>query len=341
MDDLERYARQTVLSEIGIEGQRRLLASTAAVVGCGALGTNIANALVRAGVGRVRIIDRDFVELNNLQRQVLFDEGDIERALPKAVAAAEKLRRINSQVEIEPVVTDVNPDNVEQLIADADVVLDGTDNFETRLLINDVCCKLDIPWVYGGVITTSGMAMAILPHRTPCFRCFLSDLPAPGSTPTCDTVGVLATAATIVAAFQVTEALKLLTGQEEALRKRLLYLDVWTLDVLQLQVAKQEEPCPACDLGHFEYLEAKEGSWATSLCGRDAVQINVRREHEISFPQLAERLRPAGKVAFNDYMLRFRVDSYELTVFTDGRTIVKGSTDPALARTLYAKYIGL
>ena len=341
MDNLERYARQVVLAEIGEKGQRRLLASTAAVVGCGALGTNIANALVRAGVGRVRIIDRDFVELNNLQRQILFDEEDIKQALPKAVAAAEKLRRINSQIQIEPVVTDVNPDNVEQLIADADIVLDGTDNFETRLLINDACVKLDIPWVYGGVIATSGMSMAILPHRTPCFRCFLSELPAPGSTPTCDTVGVLGTAATIVAAFQVTEALKLLTGQADALLERLLYLDVWTGDLMQLKVAKQDEPCPTCDLGQFEYLEAREGSWATSLCGRDAVQINVRRSSQVSFAQLADRLRPAGQVAYNDYMLRFQVDSYELTVFPDGRTIVKGCTDPALARTLYAKYVGL
>jgi adenylyltransferase/sulfurtransferase len=341
MDNLDRYARQVVLAEIGAQGQRRLLASTAAVVGCGALGTNIANALVRAGVGRVRVIDRDFVELNNLQRQVLFDQEDIKQALPKAIAAARKLRKINSQVQIEPVVTDVNPDNIEQLIGDADLVLDGTDNFETRLLINDACVKHDIPWVYGGVITTGGMVMAILPHRTPCFRCFLSDLPAPGSTPTCDTVGVLGTAATIVAALQVTKALKLLTGQEEALLGRLLYLDVWTGDFMQFKVAKQDTPCPTCDLGQFEYLEAREGSWATSLCGRDAVQISVRREARVSFPQLAERLRPVGQVSFNDYMLRFRVNSYELTVFPDGRTIVKGCTDPGLARTLYAKYIGL
>jgi molybdopterin-synthase adenylyltransferase len=340
MDNLDRYARQVVLTEIGEKGQRRLLASTAAVVGCGALGTNIVNALVRAGVGRVRVIDRDFVELNNLQRQVLFDEDDIAQALPKAVAAAAKLRSINSQVQIDPVVTDVNPDNVEQLIGDADIVLDGTDNFETRLLINDACCKLDIPWIYGGVITTCGMAMAIVPHRTPCFRCFLSELPAPGSTPTCDTVGVLGTAATIVASFQVTEALKLLTGQEDALHERLLYFDVWTGDFMRLKVAKHDEPCPTCDLGEFEYLEAREGSWATSLCGRDAVQINVRREGQVSFSQLAERLSPVGQVAYNDYILRFGVDSFELTVFPDGRTIVKGCTDPALARTLYARYIG-
>jgi adenylyltransferase/sulfurtransferase len=182
MGELERYARQLILAEIGEEGQRRLLSSTAIVVGCGALGTNIASSLVRAGVGLVRIVDRDFVELNNLQRQVLFDEDDVDRGLPKAIAAAEKLRRVNSQVQVEPVVTDVNPDNVEQIVGDADVVLDGTDNFETRLLLNDACVKLGIPWIYGGVVATYGMTMAIVPHQTPCFRCILNELPTPGST---------------------------------------------------------------------------------------------------------------------------------------------------------------
>lgn len=341
MGDLDRYARQVSLAEIGEAGQRRLLASTVAIVGCGALGTNIANGMVRAGVGRVRLIDRDFIELNNLQRQVLFDEEDIAQGLPKAVAAATKLRKINSQVEVEPVVTDVNPGNVEQLVGDVDLVLDGTDNFETRLLINDACVKLGIPWIYGGVISTCGMTMAIVPHETPCFRCFLNELPAPGSSPTCDMVGVLGTAATIVAALQVTEGIKLLTGQMEALRRDLLYCDVWTGTFERLGLAKGETPCPACDLGQFEFLEARQGSWATTLCGRDAVQINLRREMRTSFPQLAERLRSVGEVTYNDYLLRFRVDSYELNVFPDGRTIVKGCTDPALARTLYARYVGL
>jgi adenylyltransferase/sulfurtransferase len=341
MDNLERYARQVILGEVGKEGQRRLLASRVAVIGCGALGTNIANSLVRAGVGFVRIVDRDFIELNNLQRQVLFDEQDIAQGLPKANAAANKLRRINSQVQIEPVVTDVNPDNVEQLICDVDLVLDGTDNFETRLLLNDACLKLDIPWIYGGVIAVYGMTMTIIPHQTPCFRCFLSDLPAPGSTPTCDTAGVLGTAAVVIAALQVTEGLKLLTGQEKALYRQLLYFDVWDGELGRFSVGKGGEPCPACDLGQYEFLEAREGSWATSLCGRDAVQINVRRDTRVSFPQLAERLRDVGQVVFNDYMLRFRIDEYELNIFPDGRTIVKGTADEAVARTLYAKYVGL
>ena len=338
---MARYARQATLREIGEDGQRKLLASTVAVVGCGALGTHIADGLVRAGVGRVRVIDRDFVELSNLQRQILFDEEDVAAGLPKAVAAAAKLREINSQVEVEPVVTDVNPDSVEALLGDADLVLDGTDNFETRLLINDACVKHGISWIYGGVISTYGMTMTIIPHQTPCFRCLLSELPAPGTTPTCDTAGVLGTAATVVAAFEVTEGLKLLTGQQEALRKGLLYLDVWHGEIQQLTLTKGETPCPACDQGRYAYLEGREGSWATSLCGRDAVQVNVRREARISFSQLADRLSSAGEVAYNQHMLRFRMDGYELNLFPDGRAIIVGCTDQALARAFYAKYVGL
>jgi len=329
------------LPEIGREGQKRLLSSTVALIGCGALGTVVASNLVRAGVGRVKIVDRDYIELNNLQRQILFDEEDIARGLPKAVAAAEKLRRVNSQVRIEPLVTDVNPGNVEEIIGDVDLVLDGTDNFETRFLINDACVKHGIPWVYGAVIATYGMTMAIVPHHTLCFRCFLAEMPVPGSTPTCDTVGVLGPAVNIVASLEVTEGLKLLMGKEEELHGRLIYVDAWTGTLEQLELEKGDGLCPACDLGQFEFLEAREGSYLTSLCGREAVQINVHGEAKVSFPGLAERLNSVGQVTFNEYMLRFRVDPYELTVFPDGRTIIKGTTDEALARTLYAKYVGL
>jgi molybdopterin/thiamine biosynthesis adenylyltransferase len=341
MSELGRYARQMIMDKVGTEGQRRLAASRVAVIGCGALGTHIADSLVRSGVGFVRIVDRDFVELNNLQRQVLFEEQDVAQGLPKAIAAAHKLERINSEVEVEPIVIDVNPDTVEQLVADVDLVLDGTDNFETRLLLNDACLKRDIPWIYGGVIGTYGMMMAIIPHQTPCLRCLLGELPAPGSTPTCDTVGVLGTAVATVAAFQVTEGVKLLIGQEQALLRQLLYLDVWSAEIERLDLRKGDEPCPACDLGDFEFLDAREGSWATPLCGRDAVQITVRGDARISFPQLAERVQSVGDVVFNDYMLRLRIDGYELNVFPDGRAIVKGCTDPALARTLYARYLGI
>ncbi len=279
--DMERYSRQILLSEIGREGQESLLSSTVAIIGCGALGTVIASSLVRAGVGRVKIVDRDYIELNNLQRQILFDEEDIARELPKAVAAAERLRKVNSQVEIEPIVADVNPGNVEEIIGDVDLVLDGTDNFETRFLVNDACVKHSIPWVYGAVIVTYGMTMVIIPHRTPCFRCFLAEMPAPGSTPTCDMAGVLGPAVNIVASLEVTEALKLLIGKEEALHGQLIYVDAWTGTLERLELEKRDDLCPACDLGQFEFLEASVGSYLTSLCGREAVQVNVRGEARV------------------------------------------------------------
>lgn len=341
MSELERYSRQILLPEVGREGQKKLLSSAVAVIGCGALGTVIASGLVRAGVGRIKIVDRDYIELNNLQRQILFNEEDIARGLPKAIAAAEKLRKVNSQVDIEPIVADVNPGNVEEIIAGADLVLDGTDNFETRFLINDACVKHGIPWVYGAVIATHGMTMAIVPHRTPCFRCFLAEMPVPGSTPTCDTVGVLGPAVNIVASLEVIEGLKLLMGKEEELHSRLIYVDAWASTLERMELEKRDKPCLACDLGQFEFLEAQQGSYLTSLCGREAVQVNVRGEVKVFFPNLAERLNSVGSVTFNNYMLRFQVDSYELTVFLDGRTIIKGTTDEALAKTLYAKYIGL
>jgi len=337
---LERYSRQILLAEVGREGQERLLSSAVAIIGCGALGTVIASTLVRAGVGRVRLVDRDYIELSNLQRQILFDEEDIARGLPKAVAAAEKLRRVNSQVKIEPLVADVNPGSVEEIIDDVDLILDATDNFETRFLINDACVKHNIAWVYGAVLATYGMTMVIIPHHTPCFRCLVTEMPAPGSRPTCDTVGVLGPAVNIVASLEVTEGLKLLLGKREELHGQFIYVDAWAATLERLEMGKSATPCPACGLGQFEFLDAKTGTYITSLCGRDAVQIGVRGKAKVSFPDLAKRLRSVGQVSFNEYMLRFRVDSYELTVFPDGRTIVKGTTDESVARSLYARYIG-
>lgn len=341
MSKLDRYSRQTLLSEIGTDGQERLLASSVTIIGCGALGTVLASGLVRAGVGKVRIVDRDTIELNNLHRQALFDEEDIAKGLPKAIAAVEKLKKVNSQVKLEPVVADVNPDNVEHMISDVDLVLDGTDNFEVRFLVNDACVKHNVPWVYGAVIATYGMTMAIIPHRTPCFRCFLPQMPVPGSTPTCDTVGVLGPAVNIIASLELTEGLKILLGKEEELNEKLLYMNVWEGTLKQQEIKRENGLCPTCGQGKFEFLEAKQGSLLTRLCGRDAVQISVRGEAKVSFSDLAQRLNPVGEVTSNDHMLRFRIDSYELTVFPDGRTIVKGTPDEAVARTLFAKYIGL
>jgi adenylyltransferase/sulfurtransferase len=336
-----RYSRQALLSEVGAEGQARLLASSVLVVGCGALGSVIASTLVRGGVGHVRIVDRDYIELNNLQRQVLFDERDIARGLPKAIAAAEKLGLVNSQVRVEPVVADVNPGNVEGLVSDVDLVLDGTDNFETRLLLNDACLKHGIPWVYGGVIGTHGMTMAIIPDRTACFRCFLADAPPPGSTPTCDTVGVLAAAANVVASLEVVEGIKILMGREDQLHGALLYVDVWSGTFERLVVRKGDVACSACDEGHFEFLDAEVGSYVTTLCGRDAVQVSVRADTALSLTDLARRLEPAGSVRFNEHMLRFSSGPHELIVFSDGRAIIKGTTDEGVARSLYARYVGL
>jgi len=339
VESLERYSRQILLSEIGKAGQKKLLSSAVAIIGCGALGTVIASTMVRSGVGRIKLVDRDYIELSNLQRQILFDEDDIARGLPKAIAAAEKLRRINSEVEIEPLVADVNPHNVEAIIAGVDLVLDGTDNFETRFLINDACVKHDIPWVYGAVVATHGMIMAIVPYQTPCFRCMVPQMPVPGSTPTCDTVGVLGPAVNVVASLEVVSGLQLLLGERGKLGG-LIYVDVWAATWERLGMTKYAGKCPACDLGHFEFLEAKAGTYLTSLCGQNALQISMHGGRMVSLADLAERLKSAGQVSYNEYMLRFRVGSYELVVFPDARAIIKGTTDVAIARSLYAKYIG-
>jgi molybdopterin/thiamine biosynthesis adenylyltransferase len=338
--DLERYSRQTLLPEIGQEGQLKLLSSTVALVGCGALGTAIASGLARAGVGHIKIIDRDYIELTNLQRQMLFDEEDLEQGLPKAVAAAEKLRKVNSEIFLEPLVTDLNPFNVERVLSDVDLVLDGTDNFEARYLINDACIKHNLPWVYGAVIATHGVTMSIIPRRTACLRCLLPEQPPPGTVPTCDTVGVLGAAAIVIGALEITQALKLLLRGGEEFQNRLTQIDVWTGDWLQVQVERHPE-CPACQNGKYEFLEAKEGTFVTDMCGREAVQVSVRGNAQISLPQLAERLKVAGTVRFNEFMLRCELEGYDIAVFPNGRAIIKGTTDEVEARAVYAKYIGL
>ncbi|MDQ5987451.1 MAG: Sulfur carrier protein adenylyltransferase [Syntrophus sp. SKADARSKE-3] len=259
-----RYAKQILLAEIGEEGQKKLNASTAVVAGCGALGTAIANSLVRSGVGKVRIVDRDFIELDNLARQILFDEEDIRRGLPKAIAAAEKLRLINSAVTIEPVVADIVPENIESLISGADIVIDGTDNFETRFLLNDACVKGNIPWIYGGVVVTYGMSYTVIPGKTPCFRCLMNEMPAPGDYPTGNTAGVLGTAVSVIASIEVTEGLKVLMGRHGDLLGKLVYVDIWNGIWQLLYVRKGEKPCPVCDERHFDHLDTKDVSRGTA-----------------------------------------------------------------------------
>lgn len=338
---LDRYVRQMRFAPLGEAGQRRLGAASALVCGCGALGSTLANLLVRAGVGRVRIVDRDFVDLTNLQRQALFDEQDVAAGLPKAIAAAEKLRRINSQVEIEPVVADVGAANVESLCEGVGVIVDGTDNFETRFLLNDVAVKHGIPWVYGGCLGAEGQTLTILPGETPCLRCVMEDCPPPGTMPTCDMAGILGPLVGVVASIEALEAIKILSGNRQAVSRDWLLVDLWGNRLRQVRAAalREQGDCPTCKRGEFPWLAGKEGSRSAVLCGRNAVQLTFPGT-AVSLEELARKLEPVGRVTRNQFLVRLKVDSYELTVFPDGRAIVGGTNDIATARTLYAKYVG-
>lgn len=337
MDD--RYSRQILFSGIGEEGQRRLLAARVLIVGCGALGSAHAESLARAGVGHLRVVDRDFVEPSNLQRQTMFTESDAEQRLPKAIAAANHLRQINSEIEIEPHVIDINYSSVERLLEGCNVVIDGTDNFATRYLINDACVKHNVTWIYGAAVSSYGVTMTIRPHQTACLRCVFEEAPAAASAPTCDTSGVIMPIINVVSAVQVTEVLKLLTGRIEDLHRSLMQFDVWQNEWRRINPGAPRADCSTCALGKYETLsEAAEG--AAVLCGRDAVQISPSQPTRINFSSLAEKLRRAGEVKFNEYLLRFRTGNFELTVFQDARSIIRGTDEIALARSLYAKYIG-
>jgi adenylyltransferase/sulfurtransferase len=336
----ERYSRQILFRPIGEEGQRKLLAARVLIVGCGALGTAHAEALARAGVGRLRLVDRDFVEPSNLQRQTMFTEQDAEKRLPKAIAAANHLREINSETEIAPHVADVNHSNIEQLIDSCDLVLDGTDNFATRYLINDACVKHETNWIYGAAVGSYGVTMTIRPHQAPCLRCVFEEPPPAASAPTCDTAGVIMPIISIVSAVQVAEAFKLLTGQTDELHGSLMQFDVWRNEWRQIKLAAPQPDCPTCGLGQFETLSPTVAETAAVLCGREAIQISPSQPTPVNFSLLAERLRPSGDVKFNEYLLRFKTGPFELTVFQDARSIVRGTDQIATARSLYAKYIG-
>lgn len=339
---LARYSRQVLFEPIGAAGQKRLTLSHVALIGCGALGTVLANTLVRAGVGNLRIVDRDFVELDNLQRQVLFDEHDLASNLPKAEAAARKLRKINSSVAVEAVVADVHPGNVEALCSDVDLILDGTDNFETRFLINDVAVKHAIPWVYGACVAAEGLVMPILPGKTACLRCVWEEAPPPGMSPTCDTAGVLGSIVNIVASFQAVEAMKILVGKLDAVNRELLTIDAWSGRVrgMNMQQAREAGNCACCKQKRFDFLAGERISAAVTLCGRDAVQISpADGATRINLRQIADRLRNQRAVS-NEFLLKFTVDNLAITVFADGRAIVKGTRDATVARSVYAKYVG-
>jgi adenylyltransferase/sulfurtransferase len=340
IEDRDRYARQSRFWAIGTAGQERLSAGRVLVVGCGALGSAAVNLLARAGVGQITIVDRDFVELGNLQRQLLFDEADAAAGTPKAVAAALAVGRINSEVEVRPFVADLTPTNVEEFVAHADVVLDGTDNFETRHLLNDACVKRGVPWVYGGVIGSTGMSMTIVPGETPCFRCLFPTPPPVGTMETCETAGVLAAGVVTVAAIQCAEVMKLLVGDSQNRSRGLTAIDVWTNDHLLAEGTLRDPGCPCCGQRRFEYLDAVVTSRTASLCGRDAVQVSPGRPLAVDLADLGRRLGATGPVTSNDYLVRCVVDGHEMTIFVDGRAIIKGTSDLAVARSLYARYVG-
>ncbi len=336
-ENFERYARQTRLPEIGAEGQQKLSQSSALVIGCGALGSTLANTLVRAGIGSIRIVDRDVLELNNLQRQVLFDEEDVAAGLPKAEAAVSKLRRINSSVQIDGHVTDVTPKNIESLMSDVSLVLDATDNFESRYVINDAAVKHAKPWIYGGVIGMTGMTMNVLPGKGPCLRCVFPTAPPAGSFPTCETAGVLNTVPAVIASIQATEALKILCGDEPSLQ--MVYVDMWKQTFRQMAVSRDED-CPACGLNKFDFLSTEETAWTTTLCGRNAVQITPGEGVRLELKKLGDELATMGQVSFNGSVLRFVINDHEMLLFPDGRAMINGTDDEMLARSLYARYIG-
>lgn len=336
----ERYSRQILFNQIGVEGQKKLLNSRVLLVGCGALGALHAEMLARAGVGKIRIVDRDFVEFTNLQRQTLFSERDAKERLPKAIAAQKRIARINSEIEIEPIVADVNRSNIENYIENCDLMLDGTDNFQTRYLLNDACVKHSKTWIYGAAVSAYGATMTVIPTETPCLRCIFEEMPGAGSAPTCDTAGVIMPIISTVSAIQVTETLKILTGNSGSLHRSLIQIDVWRNDWRKIKLSAPNADCETCGVRNFTLLDGGEDELFTTLCGRDAVQILPPARARIDLPQLAERLKNVADVKANEYLIRLEVDGFELTVFKDARAIVRGTDDVSVARSIYAKYVG-
>jgi adenylyltransferase/sulfurtransferase len=323
---------------LGEAGQTKIRTSTVVVVGCGALGTVQAEILARAGVGTLRIIDRDFIETSNLQRQFLFDEDDTRESTPKAIAAARRLKKINSDVAVEPQVADLSPRSAEELLEGVDLILDATDNFETRYLINDYAVREGVPWIYGAAVGSYGVKLAILPGLTACFRCVYPD-PPEGAQPTCETEGVLGSVTAAIAALQTGDALKILSRGPESIDARLTTLNVWSGEIRQIAPPKRDAECPCCAVRDFAHLNGNRRA-PISLCGRNAVQIH-ERTRAVNLEELAQRLGQLGAVRSNEFALRAQLDPYELTVFPDGRAIIKGTTDTGIARSIYARYVGV
>jgi adenylyltransferase/sulfurtransferase len=340
--NFDRYQRQARLPQFGAAAQQKLAGASVLIIGCGALGSAAAEQLARAGVGTLRLADRDIVELSNLQRQTLFDESDAEDALPKAVAAAKRLSRINSSIAIDPLVIDVHAGNIESL-ARCDLILDGTDNVETRYLANDLCVKHSIPWIYGACVGTEGRVMPILPGKTACLRCIFPDPPAPHELPSCDTAGVLGPAAAMVGSMQAAIAIKMLSGNETAIPREMFSFDLWTnrFHAVSTRDARRAD-CPACGQRRYDFLDAMPAYRTARLCGRDAVQISPGHVQDGDLlDRAASRLAAVGRIRRNEHLLRASLpDGVELTLFPDGRAIVHGVRDPARARSVYARFIG-
>lgn len=336
----ERYSRQILFSEIGKAGQEKLLASRVLIVGCGALGASHAEMLTRAGVGRLRIVDRDFVEYTNLQRQTLFNEEDARQRTPKAAAAKNRIAEINSEIEVEAIVADVNNSNIESFVKDCDIVIDGTDNFQVRYLLNDACVKHKKTWIYGAAVSSYGTTMTIIPGETPCLRCIFEEMPDAGSSPTCDTAGVIMPIISSISATQVSEAIKLLVGDADSLHRSLVQIDVWQNDWRKIKLAGPNEDCRCCGQRVYEYLEAEAQEFSAVLCGRNAVQIAPPKPAELNLDEFADRIKFVAPVNQNEYLVRFTIDENEVTVFRDGRAIIKGTDDVSVARSLYSRYVG-
>ncbi|MBM4004276.1 MAG: thiazole biosynthesis adenylyltransferase ThiF [Planctomycetes bacterium] len=339
--DLNRYQRQWRFAPLGEAGQRRLASARALVCGCGALGSVSANVLVRAGVGFVRLVDRDFLEISNLQRQVIYTEADVREGLPKAIAAANHLRSVNSDVHIEPVVSDLTWENIDSLAADVDVIVDGTDNFQTRFLLNDFSINKNVPWVFGGCVGAEGQTMTIVPEVTRCLRCLLPEAPPPSATESCDTAGILAPIIGLIASAQSCEAIKILSGHVDAIRRRLLVVDLWDNQTRMVGLdALDPANCPTCTRREFPWLNGHRGTLSAVLCGRNAVQLNFPGEQKPDLDELARKLAALGPLTRNPFLLRLQIAPYTLTIFPDGRTIVAGTDDIVEARSLHARYIG-
>jgi len=335
--ELERYSRQMLFRGIGVEGQGKLAASRITIVGCGATGSALATLLARAGVGTIRIIDRDYVEPSNLQRQSLFDEADAAESLPKAIAAARKIAAFNSGIVIEPQVADLTPTNIAAVFEEAHLILDGTDNFETRYLINDFAVKNSIPWIYTAAVGSYCVTLNVLPGKTACLSCIFAD-PPQGTFETCETAGILNSAVNLAASIAATEAVKLLVGADDWLRRTLLSFDVWRNERAEVAADRPRPGCRTCGEHEFPHL-AGEGRPHITLCGRNSVQIH-ERHRPVDLAQMSERLRPLGTVRHNDFVLKFWHEPYEMTLFPDGRAIIKGTTDKTVAKSLYARYVG-